>query len=77
MRTIYLLPLITAVGIALSFSVAEAQLREPLMLPGLVWDISSVAPGHDMMWPVDSPTQQNPTPLLKDFEIGWNWTSLP
>jgi hypothetical protein len=30
-----------------------------------------------MMWNLADSTPTNPTPIISDFEIGWNWTTVP
>ncbi|MFN5378682.1 MAG: hypothetical protein ACK5BQ_07950, partial [Ignavibacteria bacterium] len=77
MKTRTMLPLFVAAMLIFALQSVNAQLREPEVLPGLLWVRSDTLPGHEMMWKLEDSTLSNPTPIITDFEIGWNWTTVP
>ena len=77
MKTITMLPFLVAGWGVIATQVCNAQFREPEVLPGLLWVRSDTLPGREMMWNLADSTPTNPTPVISDFEIGWNWTTVP
>ena len=77
MKTITMLPFLVAALGVIATQVCNAQFREPEVLPGLLWVRSDTLPGREMMWNLADSTPTNPTPVISDFEIGWNWTTVP
>ena len=67
------------VFIALTTYSLQGQIRQPERLPNLIWvrDGNGNMPvGGEMMFELPQANAQNPTPIIQDFVVGWNWTSL-
>ena len=65
--------------IALTTHSLQGQIRQPERLPNLLWvrdAIGNMPGGGEMMFELPQANAQNPTPIIQDFVIGWNWTSL-
>jgi hypothetical protein len=77
MKRYSLLPLVVVAGVVIACSTrAWSQTREPMVLPNLLWLQQGPPQSAAMMWPLPNSSVSNPTPIIQDFEIGWNWTSV-
>ena len=71
--------LLCLVIIALTTYSLQGQIRQPERLPNLIWvrdAIGNMPAGGEMMFELPLANAQNPTPIIQDFVVGWNWTSL-
>jgi hypothetical protein len=48
-----------------------------MVLPNLLWLQQGPPQSAAMMWPLPNSSVSNPTPIIQDFEFGWNWTAMP
>ncbi|MBK9183233.1 MAG: hypothetical protein IPM83_08940 [Ignavibacteria bacterium] len=65
--------------VALTTPSLQGQIRQPERLPNLLWvrDANGNMPvGGEMMFELPQANAQNPTPIIQDFVVGWNWTRL-
>jgi hypothetical protein len=77
MKRYSLLPLVVVAGVVIACSTrAWSQTREPMVLPNLLWLQQGPPQSAAMMWPLPNSSVSNPTPIIQDFEFGWNWTSV-
>ena len=78
MKRYSLLPLVVVAGVVIACSTrAWSQIREPMVLPNLLWLQQGPPQSAAMMWPLPNSSVSNPTPIIQDFEFGWNWTAMP
>ena len=69
-----LLPLVAATLVVCSSNLG-AQSREPSVLPGLHWITAPASAAGQMMYTFQ--TVNGVPRVIDDFEIGWNWTTVP